>query len=355
MNGPSSDRRLCAKCGKQNGIMICDGCQSVFCSRHIAQHRQELSHRLEILMDDRHQFHENILRFTSESFQFQKIDRWEKDSIRKIRFCAETARNELREIIQQTKRRLKKVSQQMANHLVTSYKTDNFSENELNRWAKQLRDLRTELSSINTVELSEEKQSPLFMIRVNQKSISGEQQSSRLQNYSTSPEDIFHKASSSIVIEENGTRIKHIGQDLDYGNILGQQTYSKGRHSFTFRIEHFTSPYMIFFGGISTQRNQKLLHYTSIRAVGWFGYNEIYQHGTWSTHAHNQGYRSDEIEEKDLIDLIFDCDQKQMEFHHQRTQKIYALKINTEKAPLPWQLFVVLTHTDDCVTLVGQM
>lgn len=345
---PTFHQRACLVCSAQQGLLTCEGCQSTFCSRHVGQHRQELSKKLSVLIDEQEHLDEHLHRRTNDSAQMQKIDLWEKESIRKIRLAAETARRNLHQVIEFSKQRLTKLSRQLANQMNTSYETDQFSEIDLNRWKKQLADLRVEMTSNSTsnVQLIENRQAPLFLLSVGNQNVSNEYFDKLF------PSEKFSKASPSISIEENGRLVRHVGPDMDYGHILGEMNYSQSRHLLSFQIEQFTAPYMIFFGCISTNRPEKNSHYKSSSVVGWFGYNEIYQHGIWNNNARIHGYESEEIQQHDRLDLTFDCEKKIIELYHPRINRTYKLTVNLDKAPLPWKLLVVLTHPGDCVRMM---
>lgn len=64
------------------------------------------------------------------------------------------------------------------------------------------------------------------------------------------------------------------------------------------------------------------------------------------------GYNSNEIEEKDVLQLTFDCDKRQIELFHERLNKTHILEFDIKKAPSRWQLLLILTHTKDCVRIL---
>ena len=348
INTHRSDHRQCVTCGKQHGILICDGCQSTFCARHVARHRQDLTDQLEDILQDQQRLHKALERQSNLSVQFQKINQWEKESIRKIELAADRARMDLRQLMEISKRRLTKLSEQMASDMISSYKADSFSETDLTQWTKQLTELRSKMASPSSMEIVEDKQSPLYFIAI-------VNQFSSLGNHANrSPRhDRFVTANQSISIENDGLLIRHVGPDLDYGHVLGQRTYSQGRHTLCFQIEHSAAPYMMFFGCISKSKANKTMNYKSPSVVGWFGYNEVYQHGVWNNSVRIHGYESSDIGSNDRLQLIIDCEKKQIEWHHPRTNRRSKLSVNIDQAPLPWQLLIVLTHTDDCLRILG--
>ncbi|CAF4320120.1 unnamed protein product, partial [Adineta steineri] len=87
--------------------------------------------------------------------------------------------------------------------------------------------------------------------------------------------------------------------------------------------------------------------------VGWFGFNQTYQHGIRNGNPTSHGYNSNTIATNDVLYMTFDCDKKQIELFHEDTNKRHILTVNTDKAPLPWQLLMMLTDKDDCVRILS--
>ncbi|CAF0737318.1 unnamed protein product [Rotaria sordida] len=354
MHNNNVSQRHCAKCGKTGGLLICEGCQLTFCSRHAAQHRQELAYQLENIMQEHHILQQNIERSSNEYFHLQKIDKWEKESIRKIKIAAEIARADLRQLIDKPKRQLIRISRDIAYDLNSSMKTDDFSEKDLIRWIKKLNDLRLEIRSSYSIELIEDQRFPIYPIVITHNKFPNIYKNNPNINNPLNPnsEELFFKTTSSASIENGGIIIKHIGPDLNYAHILGKQFYSQGRHTTRFKIVQCTLPYIIFFGCISSNVVQKVLNYNSSSVVGWFGYNEIYQHGIWNNNLDMHDYDSNQIQKNDILNLTFDCDRKEIELFHERINKTHRLQVDIDKAPFPWQILVVLVHEDDCVRIL---
>jgi hypothetical protein len=348
MSNNNTGKRHCATCGKGGGVLICHGCQSAYCARHVVKHRQELGNKLENLMQDHDLLQQDIGHISDEYFYLQKIDKWERESIKKIQIAAETARVDLRRKFDKSTRRLTKISRDIASDLHSSRKTDDFSEKDLTRWMQQLNDLRSDIKSSYSLHLIEDQQSPISLVTI----ASNYSRDTHKNQLKLNPDECFSQVTHSASIENNGMTVKHTGRDLDHAHILGKKFYSQGRHTTRFNISQSASPYIIFFGCISSERKQKLINYTSSFVVGWFGYNEIYQHGIWNNNLTMHGYDSSEIETNDILHLTFDCDQKQIELYHERLNKTHKLVVNIEKAPFPWQILVVLVHEDDCVKIL---
>jgi len=126
-----TDKKHCAVCNKHGGVLICNGCRLTFCSKHVIKHRQELAYKLEDVMHEHDLIRQDIEQSSNEYSHLRKIDKWEKESIKKIQIAAETARVDLREILDKSKRRLIKKSHHINSNLNSSWKSDDFSENDL--------------------------------------------------------------------------------------------------------------------------------------------------------------------------------------------------------------------------------
>ncbi len=111
-------------------------------------------------------------------------------------------------------------------------------------------------------------------------------------------------------------------------------------------------PYDIFFGCVSSLTIEQDITYYSLYSVGWFGYNRVYRHKSVMQNCEAYGYNSNEIEEKDVLQFTFDCGKRQIELFHERLNKTHILEVDIKKAPLPWQLLLILSHTKDCVRIL---
>ncbi|CAF0936022.1 unnamed protein product [Adineta steineri] len=353
-NATINNTRHCVKCSKSNSISTCDGCHLTFCERHAITHRQELTDQLENIIQDHNLLRQDIEQTSNEYLYSRKIDKWEQESIRKIRTAAENVRIELKQIFDKTKIRLTRISRAIAFDLKSSCKTDDYLENDLKQWIKQLNDLRLEFQSSYSLELIEDQQSPIYLIKtINKKFSTIHKNTNHIVPHSTANER-FLKAIYPASIASGGLIAKHMGPDLDYGYIIGKQHYSQGSHIIRFQIIQNALPYRIFFGCISSDGISSTMNYDSSFVVGWFGHNEIYQHGIWNNNINIYGYDSNKIQTNDILYMIFDCDKKQIGLYHERLNKTHKLSVNIDKAPFPWQLLIILTHENDSVKILNQ-
>jgi hypothetical protein len=146
-------RQPCIKCGKGLGITTCGGCQQWFCTKHFVEHRQELATK----MDHVGQEHDLLQRDLDQENMIHPllafVDDWEKKSIKKIKLVAEKARSNLRKHLDNTKDEVKTSLCQVTDDLQSSRESDDYTEVELEKWIKQLKELRTMLETSSPIDI----------------------------------------------------------------------------------------------------------------------------------------------------------------------------------------------------------
>jgi hypothetical protein len=338
--------------------MVCDGCQQSFCGKHVIEHRQNLAKQLDVIMQEHDLLQQELGQSSIDNSLLKQINKWEKESITKIQVAAEAARADLVESLDRSKKQLSKACQDIAVNLRTSREADDFSENDLDRWIEQLKELKMEFTSLPSIKLIEDEHGaiPLIAIKSNRftEKTSAKSDKSSIPTYSVGRivQERFSQAFGTVALEDEGFVARRVGRGWEYVSILGEQLYSHGRHMVRFLIKFDKNLHHIYFGCISSLASGKTLDHSSSFAVGWFGCNQIYQHGVRKGNYEKTRYDSSEIRSNDILHLIFDCEKRQIELFHERTNKINILSVNLDSAPFPWQLLIVLTAQDDCVRIL---
>ena len=147
MSASVTGKKQCVTCNKSGGIMTCDGCQQSFCGKHVIEHRQELTNQLDGIMQEHDLLQQELEQSSIDNSLLQQIDKWEKESITKIQVAAEAARADLQQILDKSKEQISKTCHDIAINLRSSREADDFSENDLNRWMEQLKELKLEITS----------------------------------------------------------------------------------------------------------------------------------------------------------------------------------------------------------------
>jgi hypothetical protein len=288
----------------------------------------------------------------------KEIDQWEKDSIAKIQAAAEMARTTLQELMSKLKERLSKVGLDITKDLRSSREADDFSENDLIRWKEQLKELRNEIISPSAAKLILDKRAPIHIIKLttnessNSQSASSNKPPPKTNSANSDTQERFLQTLGSINLGDSGYLAKRVGSRVGFAHIRGRFLYSQGCYTIRFKIEQCAQPYRIFFGCMSSQGTLKDNSYDSPHAVGWFGFNQVYEHGRCTTNCQKYGYYSTAIEINDELDLILDCNNKQIRLFHGRKKTICTLLVNDNLAPLPWQYLVVLCNPGDSVRIL---
>jgi len=356
-----SGQKQCVTCSKSGGILTCNGCEQAFCGKHVIEHRQELANQLDGIMQEHDLLQQEFVRSSDEQFLLQEINKWEKESITKIQVAAEAVRADLQEMIEKSKKQLSKACHDIAVNLRSSREADDFSEIDLSRWVQQLKELKLETKSPSSIQLIEDERSVIHLITIRSKNTTIDKNFTMHKNDSflkqssdSITEERFAKVIGSVKLSEEGLVAVCAGSTrLEGAKVFGQQRYSQGRQTVRFKIEQSKTPYDIFFGCISSQSIESKIRLNSPFVIGWFGYNEVYQHGSIHGNCQVHGYNSDEIATNDMLQLTLDCDKRQIELFHERTKKEHVLPVNVDKAPLPWQLLLVLRRVNDCIRILS--
>jgi archaellum component FlaC len=162
----SNVKKSCCKCSKGGGTLTCDGCHQSFCFKHVTEHRQELSQH----MDDIGQQHDVLRRDLGQQNINQtlltEIDRWEKESIEKIQSTAERVRADLKRLNEESTNRLSDMMDKLSEELRLNRESDEYIEDDLDRWMKQLDEFRKALENPAEIELSEDTSAFLHLIKI---------------------------------------------------------------------------------------------------------------------------------------------------------------------------------------------
>ena len=136
----------CITCSSNTDVTTCNGCQQIFCGKHTLEHRQKLSQQLESITLEQSVLQRDFERSFKDHNLFLKIDQWEKETIGKVQTAAENARKQLRHLIEKSREPLVKTCRDLAMTLRSSLEASDYSENELNRWMKQLKQLKAQIN-----------------------------------------------------------------------------------------------------------------------------------------------------------------------------------------------------------------
>ncbi len=160
----------CVTCGKDKAIFKCGGCQQDFCYNHSTDHRQELSKQLDEIEVTRDIFRQTLTEQTDEPQKnslVQQIDKWEQDSIKKIRQAAEEARQELLQYTDRHIRQIETKLNRLTDQLRQSREENDFVETDLQRWKQELTQLTNQLVKPSNITLRQDSTPLVTKLSVN--------------------------------------------------------------------------------------------------------------------------------------------------------------------------------------------
>ena len=166
---PANDRGKCFTCDKERIVYSCEGCSQKFCVKHLPEHRQQLGQELNGIENDRDELHQSLIEQKNNRQKLplmQRVDKWEVDSITKIRQTAQECRQLL---VQHTNDHILDIENKLTKltkELKQIRKDDEFNEINLNQMQGKLRRLRDELNQPRNIKIQEETTSFISKISV---------------------------------------------------------------------------------------------------------------------------------------------------------------------------------------------
>jgi hypothetical protein len=155
------DDKMCHTCAPKKTVAItsCHGCHRHFCRKHFNEHRDQLSKYLNKTVDLRDEILQNLKTRIDHSSKDQsnndgarkllrQIDEWEKKTRAACRHAADKARVSVKQLFDKTEEnnsfteRLSFVAKELAEQ----QQSENFVEHDLDRWMKQLEELKNDIN-----------------------------------------------------------------------------------------------------------------------------------------------------------------------------------------------------------------
>ena len=327
---------------------MCYGCESAFCTKHFIEHRQELSQQ----MDDVGQVHDVLRKDLTNELgshpALAQINQWEQESIIKIQTAAQSARVDLQKLLHQVQTNLKESVSKMTTELQSHRESDDYTEIDIKRWIDQLQAFRSALDApINiNIEHETDPKARIYLIKVNKQ-----------QSFDLSPDQIspiyekydgerFIETFGKIKLSKDGLLAWCLGDKLKLTGASGMGRYSSGIHIIRIRIERINAQYP-FLGIVSSSETIRENIFQSISCNGWRDFNYNITNGQI-----NRNRLKDTIEEGDEVTLILDCDNRDIQLQHPRTQTMERISINLRSCSFPWKFIVLLCGKDDSVRIL---
>ena len=156
--------KKCSICEEDQETFSCGGCSKYFCFEHLAEHRETLNTQLQQIQHDYSRFRQTLIDQRNDPQKrplIEEINRWEEDSINKIKQTAqqfrETVINHTNKIIPQIQITLDDPKEQPI-PIDTKKK---FNEIHLDQFIQKLHKLKKELDKPKEISIEEQPSSPI--------------------------------------------------------------------------------------------------------------------------------------------------------------------------------------------------
>ena len=215
-----STKRICSVCNKSKISYNCQGCSKLFCLDHLSEHRKNLSRELEEIQNDHDQLRQDLNEQTTDRTKhslIKQIDRWEIESINKIKQHAQLCREKL---LKSSARLLHGIEEQLNNfaqQIKEIYQENEFTEVDLNDLKQKLQKLHEQLHRPRDISIRQQSTPFIHKISVLKSLGKGNCSSVRLE--------IVHSLSLDTRWEEFGITI---AGGNGAGNRLDQLSYPYG-------------------------------------------------------------------------------------------------------------------------------
>lgn len=353
-------RRLCAKCHQAKGVAACNGCQQMFCLNHFVEHRDELSNLIDTISIEHDTLRNDFSQDHFQQIYRTRIDQWEKESIEKIHGAAEEARVKLQDIFKQKREDFQTPINHLASELQASRVSDDYTENDIERWTNQLQSLKEELKTWSFVRIEEDndvknvirflkiydqQEEPAQLIPQQPQSKIG------ISEQKTTITDKFTNCNSDVVLSENDSiALCSTTRKINTTRyVYGVNHYLTGKHTIRFVVNSKgESP--LFFGIINATKKYSQSYFNTNNAsiFGWFNMEtQVICGKSYSTNEESSLQTGDE-----LI-LVVDCDEQQICLQNQRAKRSSQILVKMDKCPFPWKIMVGLSNSNDCIRIVN--
>ena len=154
----------CSTCNKETGTYLCDGCSQRFCRSDSTKHFQVLGEQLNQTITEYDQFLQKLLHqkdgLRGHLF-IKEINRWEMNSIEKIKQVADKCRERLTKSIENSITKIENQLNDLAKQLKTIRVENEYNEIDSQECQNKLKTLEDELD--NPTNVSVEKRWTLFI------------------------------------------------------------------------------------------------------------------------------------------------------------------------------------------------
>jgi hypothetical protein len=160
----------------------------------------------------------------------------------------------------------------------------------------------------------------------------------------------FEHCIGDVRIEGDGYVVVH-GSSLNSAEVRGKQEYSSGKHQLRLKIEKNPSRIMIVIGIISKSTPIKPNSLKASSFYGWASFGHYYLGGL--LHRSADLFSIYDNNENDTITLIIDAHERTVRYTNERTKDTQHMKVDINRCPFPWQLYIGLGGDDDQLRILS--
>jgi hypothetical protein len=159
----------CVTCGKERATSKCAGCLQDFCFNHLGEHRQQLNKQLDEIEVHRDLFRQTLTEQTIHRNKhplIQQINKWEQESIQKIKETAEETRQLL---VKHTNNNITDIEQklnQLTNQIRLSREENDIIETDLQKWKEELQQMTEQLNKPSNIKIHQDSTTLINKIQV---------------------------------------------------------------------------------------------------------------------------------------------------------------------------------------------
>lgn len=149
----------CVKCDKNRATFKCAGCLQEYCFDHLKYHREELNKQLDEVELNRDIFRQSLnqqIEQFNNHLLTQKIDEWEKNSIKIIQKTAQEAREILLKTIKEYNQLIETKLHKLTNEIRETRQENDFDEINLRSFEEELKLLNEELAKQSHISIHKE-------------------------------------------------------------------------------------------------------------------------------------------------------------------------------------------------------
>ena len=336
-------KKPCATCTKGVAVTTCDGCRRSFCVKHFVDHRAELSNHIEEIAQEHDLLRQDLERYNIDENLFLRISTWEEESITMIRLAAETARADLRDLLEKNNTISKATLTKITNELQFSRESNDYTEIDIDKWLEQLKEFRKkiELPSTTYIDRNESSEAVIHLIKVYDQR---QHQTSSIMSNSIG-EERFDEVIGKGTVSDGNLVIKCRANSIfSCPSVYGANRYFSGTHHIRFRIEQMGEAHIFF--GITSAREAST-HIRNKSKYGWWCWNEVGIDETTEVAEHQIVRTNDEMT------LTLSCDRQQIELGHRRNNRFGHLPVDINVCPFPWKIVVILQSNGDSVRILS--